>query len=200
MTHRPGHIESAGDGTASMDRRKYLSTLAAGAAFGTVAAGLAACNTSPREQAKQPSTDSTSRSLIATPQCTTLRRWGYLSIFPPAILTLAEARANMPAAGAKMIRVPFFNSNGIELTEKMVVGFHLVRIGCPSIFAVAFNLYVEDPDADHDHDPIDDSEREALIRRNTNMDKVLRTMGYVESEWKEPDGKQCDDPPADWSQ
>jgi hypothetical protein len=194
MSHRPGHLDSTGDGTESMDRRKYLSTLAAGAAFGGVAAGLAACSNPTRTETNE-SADSVGKSLMAPAECTTLRKWGYLSIFPPGILTIAEARANMPTPGARMIRVPFFNSNGIELSEGMVVGFHLVRIGCPSLFAVAFNLYV-----DQNEHPIQDSEREWYVRRNTNMDNILRKMGYVESEWMAPDGKPCVDPPADWSE
>jgi hypothetical protein len=192
MTHRPGHISIAGDGTMSMDRRKYLSTLAAGAAFGTVAAGLAACGSKSSSDDAQES-DSAVKALTPAEGCVTFGRWGTLSIFPPGILTLEEARANMPAPGSKMITVPFFNSNGIDIKEGMVVGFHLVRIGCPTQFVVAFNL------EDHDH-PIPDSEREWYIGRNNNMDNLLKSIGYSESEWVEPSPKPCEPPLADdWS-
>ena len=187
MTHRLGHIDGSEDGPSSMNRRKYLGALAAGAAFGAVAACGGGSSSSESDH-----TDSTAH-LQSQARCITLKQWGYLSIFPPGILTVAEAQANMPVPGARMIRLPFFNSNGIEIREGMVVGFHVVRIGCPSIFAVAYNLVAQDPH------PLEESERETLVRRNTNMDNILRGMGYTEVDWVAPDMEPCPKQSEDWS-
>jgi hypothetical protein len=194
MSHRYGHVDNFGDGTLSMNRRKYISTLAAGATFGAVAAGLAACGSPSSSGNVQESESETKAMAPAASGCVTLKQWGHLSIFPPGILTLEEAKASMPTTGSRMIKVPFFNSNGIALSEGMVVGFHLVRIGCPTtLFVVAFNL------ADHDHHNIPEDEREWYIRRNNNMDTLLRSIGYEESDWVKEDPNPCDKPADDWS-
>lgn len=177
MSHRLGHIDGT-NSYASMDRRKYLGAMAAGAAFGAVAACGGGTSTNGDHDEHGHDLTESGRTLM--------KQFGYLSIFPPAILTFEEARKNMPVAGSKMIRLPFFNESNIELKEKMVVGFHVVRIGCPSIFAVAFNLITKG-------DEPEESEREGLIKRNTRMDEILRGMGYTEVEWAERD-LNCPDP------
>src|SRR5262245_24914306 len=114
--HRPGHIDGSGDGNQSMDRRKYLNTLAAGAAFGTIAVGLAACgggSGSTQESLTAPADTTHTDDHGPTGNCAvTKQQFGYLSIFPEHITTIemAQRQENMPKTTDSLIRVPYFNS------------------------------------------------------------------------------------------
>jgi hypothetical protein len=175
-----------------MTHRKYLGTLAAGAAFGTVAVGLAACGGSTTQNDKQ-ATDSARQPVDALVQTEPRVQWGYLSILPRDVIKLEQTENARPKLGQQYIKVPFVNINGIELTEGKIVGFQLIRIGCPSIFVIAHNII----DHHHQEDGISD---QWLLDRNKKMDELLDAMGYKPTDWIEHNNKPCPIPPNDWSE
>jgi hypothetical protein len=193
MSHRWGHIDEIADAGASMDRRKYLSTLAAGAAFATVAAGVAACSGPSSQETKQ-STDSADQATLGLAQVTEPQvQWGYLSILPKEVIRITDPELVKPRAGQKYIKVPFVNINGNELTEGKLVAFQLLRIGCPkTLFVIAYNIM----DHQHDETGIDDK---WLLDRNDRMDGILASLGYAPSDWVEHNNVSCPKPPKDWT-
>jgi len=194
MSHRFGHVDGSGDGNQSMDRRKYLGMLAAGAAFGTVAAGMAACGGSSTTEKDTTTTDPTHEhqgATAATGTCDIVKQWGTLSLYPPNITTMAAAQSFDLATLPGTIKVPFFNSNGISLQEGMQVGFSLIRIGCPVKFVIAANLIIDET-AHQDIPGLD------IVQRNRKMDEWLTNNGYPETAWSKPDGKPCPDLPPTW--
>ena len=147
MSHRPGHIDDTNLGGQSMDRRKYLKALA----VGTVGAGAlleSACTTLNVNAGSQ----------------TGVISWGYLSLYDPAIISIEDAKTK-PLKESRF-RIPFFNSNGISIAAGDVIGFQLIKIGSPPIFALAINLAEEHGDSS--------------IERNEDMNKFLRSIGYKE--------------------
>jgi hypothetical protein len=193
MGHRPGHIDFGGDGTQSIDRRKYLGMLAAGAAFGTVAAGLAACGGSSTEQKESVTQDTTDHDhdQLVSGACNTERTFGILSLYPPKFTTIASTNGFDLSTLSGTIKVPFFNSSGIPIKEGQTVGFTLVRIGCPVKFVIATNFIAED--GHHTELPGLD-----LAQRNKNMDIWLMNNGYPETAWEKPDEQDCPPRSALW--
>jgi hypothetical protein len=194
MSHRWGHVDEISDAGASMDRRKYLSTLAAGAAFATVAAaGVAACSGPSSQETKQ-SADSAGQTSPGLAQVTEPQvQWGYLSILPKEVIRITDPELVKPSVGNQYIKVPFVNINGIELTEGKLVAFQLLRIGCPkTLFVVAYNIM----DHQHDEAGIDDK---WLLDRNERMDAILDDLGYKPTDWVEYNNVSCPKPPKDWT-
>jgi len=180
MSHRPGHIDNPGGSTLSMDRRKYLKALA----VGTVAAGallVESCDPKKKQDEEkkeddhphEPSPENNNKGGVS---------WGYLSLYKTNVTTIQAAIAlGPPTEEEDRIIIPFFNSNGIDLTRGQVVGFHLMKIGCPPMFAIAVNLVKED------HEPDPDAET-----RNETMDKFLMEELKIEKKrWSPAATKPC---------
>jgi hypothetical protein len=169
--HRPGHLDNTGSGNSSMNRRNYLKAFA----IGTVAAGalLESCSTDKKnhdDDKENPHHPEDGKSPAADP-------WGYISLYEPDVITIEDAqKLGPPKAGDNRIRIPFFNSNEIDVSPGQVIGFHLKKIGCPGVFAIAVNL------VDQDHAHTDD--REAMKKRNTDMDDQLIKLGYKKEPWQ----------------
>lgn len=162
--HRPGHVDDTGSGTQSMDRRKYLKALTISAVgTATAAAILQSCNTSEK---------SSSAPL-----------WGYLSIYEPEVVNIAEAKKQPLTEGQSVYRIPFFNNNGIRLSQGAVIGFQLLKIGCPTLFVIATNL------VDHDHP--EPQTREWLIQRNKDIDGIIGKTGIQKIPWSLPTLQPC---------
>ena len=195
MTHRLGHVEETGEDCCSMDRRKYLSTLAAGATFGAVAIGVAACGgggseskaTDTTTTPADTSTDAIQRLRLAGDEpieVTGKKLWGYLRVFPSNITRVADARKEQIET-IETIRIPYFNNTGLDLAANPIFGFNLLRIGCPAKFAIAINLTVND---DHTHHPTNPQD---TIDRNNQMDKDLVGMGFKVYPWTGVDAEPC---------
>jgi hypothetical protein len=199
MTHRAGHVEDSGEDVYSMDRRKYLSTLAAGAAFGTVAVGLAACGGSggggesastgdTASTGSEPAADSASANrlemAVAGTEITGKNLWGYLRVFPPEVTTVRDAKPEL-LANVKTIRIPYYNNTELDMSNGPVVGFHLLTIGCPAKFALAINLTRDD------HHPGDMPPTSVIVQRHKDMDAALLLMGYKAEDWKGMDTAAC---------
>lgn len=186
--HRPGHYEDAGEAAYSMDRRKYLTTLAAGAALGTVAVGLAACGGGSGGSEDKRSTADTASAEAHThaapsQDVTGKNLWGYLRVFPPEVTKIADANSAMLST-QDSIRIPFYNNTGIDLSAGEIFGFTLLRIGCPAQFALAINLTRDDI---HQTEPPVD----VLVTRNKQMDSDLLAMGYRKLPWRGVDQTDC---------
>jgi len=202
MPHRPGHWEDSGEECCSMDRRKYLSTLAAGAAFGAVAVGVAACGGGGSESA---TTQDTAGTAAADTSKSRLQRfspggadtevqgknlWGYLRVFPARVTNVAKA-TEADLVGVETFRIPFFNNTGLDLSAaNPIVGFTLLKIGCPAKFAIAINLTRED-DPDHHGTPTE------IQDQNDVMDGVLTRIGVQKYPWTGMDTEVSCDPPKE---
>jgi len=163
MSHRPGHIDNGNSPYYSMDRRKYLKTLA----IGSVGAGLflEACNSENKEQQDDHDTEKKPSVMM----------WGVMSLYAPDVVSIKAARdAKLPET-AELIKVPFYNTNQIDIKEGEVVGFHLMQIGDPVISVIAVNLVKEDEDPHHAVDtPTSSLPPE---ERNRKMDACLTELG-----------------------
>jgi len=199
MPHRPGHFEDSGEGIYSMDRRKYLSTLAAGAAFGTVAVGLAACSPGGGDKSTIAETAPDSAAIdslsgdhhdimgLSLPGITGQNLWGYLRVFPPEITRVMDAKTDQ-LVGVKTIRIPFLNNTGLDLSISPIIGFTLLTIGCPAKFVLAINLTRDD------HPPIEQPPLAQIIQRHKDMDAALVKMGYVAEDWNGIETTPCPPP------
>ena len=169
MSHRAGHVDNSTGPGASMDRRKYLATLAVGA----VAAGalLESC---------------------CTPKKKNVSMWGTLSLYDPAITSISEAAGKALPPADKRLTIPFFNSNEIEITPSQIVGFHLLKIGNPTQFVMAVNLVAKDED-DHGDHLNNENEKRELVKRNMEMDIELRELCYTATRARCAPATQSDD-------
>jgi hypothetical protein len=200
MSHRPAHYEDSGEECCSMDRRKYLSTLAAGAAFGAVAVGAAACGSGGGESTRDNGTTTLRADSLnavqqpfteAAPLIVQKRNlWGYLRVFPAHVTSVGKAtEADLRGDGIETFRIPFFNNTGIDISaSNPIVGFTLLKIGCPAEFVIAINLTRND---DPDHHP-SDTESEA---KNNEMDGVLTRIGIKKYPWTGVNNEENCEPP-----
>ena len=172
--HRPGHIDNTGSGTNSMDRRKYLKALAIGA----TGAALLLDSCTPKSDKDNEHEDNHEEESAPAGKKTATVSWGYISLYhQEEAITIEDAKKfGPPQKEEPRIKIPFFNSNEIKLNQGDVVGFHLMKIGCPARFIIAVNLI------DKDHDPTDD--RAAMKKRNAEMDVELDKMGYKKEPWQ----------------
>jgi hypothetical protein len=169
-----------------MNRRKYLSTLAAGAALGTMAAGIAACGGGSSTQTESQAPADAAPQGAAALQTPEHLNWGVLTLYPSSITSIEAAKRHQFSTDDMVLKIPFYNNTGITINENDVIGFTLKKIGCPPVAVIAYNLITAD---DHQDNA---AEQQEHADRNAQMDIDLETIyGNKRVKWSSPDGAPC---------